>query len=126
LGWESFQLPVILFFLPVRTDNPHNSQSLLILASHNLQTISHSLLINPNIAKSLLKYFTQSQALLYISLQEFYLFGDFQDKVFLCNPGCPGTHSTDQAGLELRDLPVSAFQVLGLKACATVARLVRI
>ena len=30
------------------------------------------------------------------------------------NPGCPGTRSVDQAGLELRDLPASASQVLGL------------
>jgi hypothetical protein len=37
-------------------------------------------------------------------------------------PGCPGTHSVDQAGLELRNLPASASQVLGLKACATTAR----
>jgi hypothetical protein len=38
----------------------------------------------------------------------------------LYNPaGCPGTHFVDQAGLELRNLPASASQVLGLKACAT-------
>jgi hypothetical protein len=24
----------------------------------------------------------------------------FQDRVSLCSPGCPGTHSVDQAGLE--------------------------
>jgi hypothetical protein len=36
---------------------------------------------------------------------------------------CPGTYSVDQAGLELRNLPASASQVLGLKACATTARL---
>jgi hypothetical protein len=29
----------------------------------------------------------------------------------------------DQAGLKLRNLPASASQVLGLKACATTARL---
>ena len=40
-----------------------------------------------------------------------------------CSPGCPGTHSVDQAGLELRNPPASASQVLGLKACATIARL---
>jgi hypothetical protein len=34
----------------------------------------------------------------------------------------PETHSVDQAGLELRDPPASASQVLGLKACATTAR----
>jgi hypothetical protein len=39
------------------------------------------------------------------------------DKVSLCSPGCPGTHSVDQAGLELRNPPASASQVLGLKVC---------
>jgi hypothetical protein len=33
--------------------------------------------------------------------------------------GCPGTHSVDQTGLELRNSPASASQVLGLKARAT-------
>jgi hypothetical protein len=28
----------------------------------------------------------------------------FQDRVSLCSPGGPGTHSVEQAGLELRDL----------------------
>jgi hypothetical protein len=44
----------------------------------------------------------------------------FRDRVSLCNPGCPGTHAVDQAGLELRNLPASASQVLGLKECATM------
>jgi hypothetical protein len=47
------------------------------------------------------------------------LFFGFWDRVSLCSPGCPGTHFVDQAGLELRNLPASASQVLGLKACAT-------
>jgi hypothetical protein len=47
-------------------------------------------------------------------------------RVSLCSPGCPATHSVDQAGLELRNLPASASQVLGLKACATTAQLVPI
>jgi hypothetical protein len=42
---------------------------------------------------------------------------------FLCSPGCAGTHSVDQAGLELRNLPASASRVLGLKACTTTAQL---
>jgi hypothetical protein len=41
----------------------------------------------------------------------------FRDRVSLCSPGCPGTHSVDQAGLELRNPPASASQVLGSKAC---------
>jgi hypothetical protein len=47
----------------------------------------------------------------------------FRDRVSLYNsPGCPGTHSVDQAGLELRNPPASASQVLGLKVCTTTAR----
>jgi hypothetical protein len=46
----------------------------------------------------------------------------FVDRVSLYSPGCPGTHSVDQAGLELRNPPASASQVLGLKAYATTAQ----
>ena len=45
----------------------------------------------------------------------------FRDRVSLYSRGCPGTHSVDQAGLELRNPPASAFQVLGLKAYTTTA-----
>ena len=31
----------------------------------------------------------------------------FGDRVSLCSPGCPGTHSVDQADLKLRDSPAS-------------------
>jgi hypothetical protein len=34
----------------------------------------------------------------------------------------PGTHSVDQAGLQLGNPPASASRVLGLKACATTPR----
>jgi hypothetical protein len=50
----------------------------------------------------------------------FFGFLFFRDRVSLCSPGCPGTHFLDQAGLEFRNLPASASQVLGLKACATM------
>jgi hypothetical protein len=37
----------------------------------------------------------------------------FQDRVSLCNIGCPGTHSGDhQAGLNLRDPPASVSLIL--------------
>jgi hypothetical protein len=36
----------------------------------------------------------------------FYMF--FQDRVSLCNSGCPGSCSVDPAGLKLRELPASA------------------
>ena len=52
----------------------------------------------------------------------FFFFLVFQDSVSLCSPGCPGTHSIDQADLELRNTAASASQVLGLKACANTAR----
>jgi hypothetical protein len=55
----------------------------------------------------------------------FFIFGFcfFRDRVSLYRPGCPGTHSVDLAGLKLRNPPASASQVLGLKTCATTARL---
>ena len=40
--------------------------------------------------------------------------------VSLCSPGCLGTHSVDQAGLELRNLPASVSLVLGIKVYATI------
>jgi hypothetical protein len=49
----------------------------------------------------------------------FFFFFFFWDRVSLCSPGYPGTHFVAQAGLELRNPPASASQVLGLKACAT-------
>jgi hypothetical protein len=51
----------------------------------------------------------------------FVYFFFFRDRVSLCSPGCPGTHSVNQAGLELRNPPASASRVLGLKACAANA-----
>jgi hypothetical protein len=51
------------------------------------------------------------------------LFVCFQDRVSLYSPGCPGTHFVDQAGLELRNPPASASQVLGLKAPPLPSRL---
>ena len=48
-----------------------------------------------------------------------------QDRVSLYSPGCPGTRSVDQAVLKLRNPPASASEVLGLKACTTIARPVK-
>jgi hypothetical protein len=54
----------------------------------------------------------------------FLLGGGAWDRVSLYSPGCPGTHSVAQAGFKLKNPPASAAQVLGLKVCATTARLV--
>jgi hypothetical protein len=51
----------------------------------------------------------------------FFFFLVFRDRVSLCSPSCPGTHFVDQAGLELRNLPASAYRVLGLKVCMTTS-----
>jgi hypothetical protein len=50
-----------------------------------------------------------------------FFLGGGRDRVSLCSPGCPGTYSVDQAGLEFRNSPASTSQVLGLKAYATTA-----
>ena len=60
-------------------------------------------------------YTTMPSCLLFVVVVWFY------ETAFLCSPGYPGTHSIDQAALKLRNLPASAFQVLGLKACSTTA-----
>lgn len=43
----------------------------------------------------------------------------FWDRVSPCSPGCPETHSADQAGLGLRGPPAS--RGLGLEVCATTS-----
>lgn len=48
----------------------------------------------------------------------FFLFLFFETLffLFLCNPGCSGTHCVDQAGIELKRSIASASPVLRLKA----------
>jgi hypothetical protein len=55
----------------------------------------------------------------FISLTDFFS----PETGFLCVAfSCPGTHSVDQAGLELRNPPSNpAFKVLGLKVFATTS-----
>jgi hypothetical protein len=48
----------------------------------------------------------------------FFLGGGEVETGFLCI-AYPRTHFVDQAGLELRNLPASTSQVLGLKVCDT-------
>lgn len=46
-------------------------------------------------------------------------------RVSPCSLGCPGTHSVDQTGIELRDSLASVSRVPGLKVCATTSQLQR-
>jgi hypothetical protein len=62
-----------------------------------------------------------SVRVLFWLLKRFFFFPPSETEFSLCNPGCPGTHSVDQAGLKLRNPSASASQVMGLKACATTA-----
>jgi hypothetical protein len=65
------------------------------------------------------KRYTVRRRLVWVIGEPFF----FWDRVSLCIPGYPGTHCVDQAGLELRNPPASASQVLKLKACDTTAQL---
>jgi hypothetical protein len=47
--------------------------------------------------------------LVWFGLVWFGLVWFFRDRVSRYSPGCPGIHFVDQAGLELRNLPVSAL-----------------
>jgi hypothetical protein len=47
----------------------------------------------------------------------------FQDRVFLCSPGCPGTHSTQQADFELTEihyLPPPSMTTTRLKSLSWI------
>jgi hypothetical protein len=48
--------------------------------------------------------------------------GRFKTGFFLYSLGCSGTHPVDQSDLELRNLPISASQELGLKEYNTTAQ----
>jgi hypothetical protein len=61
---------------------------------------------------------SKPEFLLFLNFYLFIYFAFFETG-FLCSPGCPGTHFVDRAGLELRNPPASASQVLGLKPCVT-------
>ena len=82
---------------------------------------------NTNIQTKILGSFFGSYVFIFRILGVFCLFvcliDFFRESVSLCNPGCPGTHSVDQAGFKLRNLPASAHQVLVLKVSATSTQL---
>jgi hypothetical protein len=101
-------------WLTTSIDTKSFTKCTLILPTHLYVTHIHSSIPSP----------VHTPCILFETVSLFFVFVlFFRDRVSLCSPGCPGTPSVDQAGLELRNPPASAFQVLGLKACATTARL---
>ena len=80
----------------------------------------HQLIIKTNICQSFLFVclLVFVFVCLFVCLFCFVLF--FRARVSLYIPGCPGPPFVEQAGLELRNLPASAFQVMGLNVCATM------
>ena len=97
-------------------------------SSHLYISVSYFALIvltkEHNTTKSLHALFNWRILMIFIyhckTKDNFFFFLVFWDRVSLCSLGCPGTHSVDQAGLELRNPPASAYQVLGSKACSTM------
>jgi len=86
--WDGEQLYLVLFFLPPRFSS---SSSLLLF-----------LFFPPPLPPLPPPFF-------------FFFFFFFEDRVSLCSPRCPETHSVSQLGLELRNAPASASQVPGSK-----------
>ena len=68
------------------------------------------------------QYLCQTSGYRWKTLWFFFPFWFFRDRVSLCSLGYPGSLSVDQVGLELKNLPASAPQALGLKTCATTAQ----
>jgi hypothetical protein len=52
-----------------------------------------------------------------------FIFLVFRDRVSLCSPGCPGTHSVDQTGLELKKSACLCLPSAGIKGVRHHARL---
>ena len=102
--------------LPLCPKHPSTQQVLT-----GLELTEIRLLLPPNVGIQGIYHHTFGYKFLFFFFFNFYLFIFFRDRVSLCSTACPGTHSVDQAGLELRNPPASASQVLGLKACTTTA-----
>ena len=88
-----------------------------IVSSHYYQVVCSNLVVyllvfNANSRLCLSLYLCSiiwGCILWYCQLDSFFVCLVFQDRVSLCSPGCPGTHSVDQAFLKLTDiyLPLS-------------------
>jgi hypothetical protein len=80
---------------------------------------SFSAIQDSSVGNSLFSSVCQGIFCLFVFCFCFFVCFVFWDRVSMYSPGCSGTHFVVHAGLELRNLPASASQVLGLKAYAT-------
>ena len=85
---------------------------LVVTLVGNSQTLL-SFLLSPGFQHHI-KWVWRYMPVMYLQAVCYCLF--FWDKVPLCSTGYPGTHSVDQAGLQIRDSAASASWVLGLKS----------
>ena len=106
-------------------EGPLEEQPVLLATEPSLQLLKHYFQISciKNVCSKVNRRIQEKGGSVQQNLNIFFFsfFLVFRDKVSLCSPSCPGTHAVDQAGLELRNLPASASQMLGSKACATTA-----
>jgi hypothetical protein len=75
--------------------------------------------MSSRIAKATPKYLSQKKQKVILFI---YLFIWLFETGFLCSPACPGTHSVDQTGLELRNPPASSIPSAGIKGVCHHAR----
>jgi hypothetical protein len=108
--WENSIFSFFLFFLLYKLKCLLLGYLLSVSPKQLLQALCH---LNISI-----RCYSIYQVCSWQLLYPFFLGGGFRDSVSLYSSGCPGTHSVDQAGLELRNPPASASRVLGLKVCA--------
>jgi hypothetical protein len=101
------------FSIGVFPSPPGKNGLVLFTSKDNSQEAKGTpMVINSCITFSVQAWIQICQILTPWSCHFFFFFFVFRDRVSQYSLGCPGTHSVDQAGLELRDPPAS--QVLGL------------
>lgn len=86
---------------------------------HTYIATSYRILWSPKFGLVILHIYFSSHYLFFLVLDFFFF---FVDRVSPSSSGYSGTHSVDQTGLKVKDLPASVCQVQLLKACTTIAQ----
>ena len=121
-----YSFPFFFFYLESLSKCEHYSKSFYRLTVEEQQFVSSDTSQSHFQKTFILQYFPSSSAskkeiFLLLLFWVFLFCFVFLRQGFSVQPwlSYPGTHSVDQAGLALRNLPASASQVLRLKAFAT-------